>query len=84
MRQTIAWVATVLFLLTAACSGGEKSSEFDKVTRLRCTGCHGPSQWKGKSFTAKGWQMIVDQMVERGAKLTDEEYRIVVEGWKSN
>ena len=52
--------------------------EGKKVTERICNSCHGPENYVRKKHTKDEWEGIVDNMVERGAAGTDDEFETVV------
>ena len=52
----------------------------------RCSGCHPKSLAESKRKTPKQWQATVSRMIHRGARLNDEENKVLVdylsEGYK--
>jgi mono/diheme cytochrome c family protein len=56
----------------------EESSEGEKLVEERCATCHGLDRVEEESASAEEWAEIVDDMIERGAKLTEEERDVVV------
>ena len=45
----------------------------------RCSGCHPTSLTESKQKTPKQWQATVSRMINRGAGLTDEEKKVLVD-----
>ena len=45
----------------------------------RCSGCHPRSLAESKQKTPKQWQATVSRMIHRGARLTDEEKKVLVD-----
>ena len=45
----------------------------------RCSGCHPTSLTESKQKTPKQWQATVSRMINRGARLTDEEKKVLVD-----
>ena len=45
----------------------------------RCSGCHPVSLTTSKHKTAKQWQATVSRMKHRGARLTEEELKTLVD-----
>ena len=45
----------------------------------RCSGCHPTSLTGSKQKTPKQWQATVSRMINRGARLTDEEKKVLVD-----
>ena len=45
----------------------------------RCSGCHPSSLSKAKQKTPKQWQATVARMKHRGARLTEDEMKVLVD-----
>ncbi|MBW2510523.1 MAG: hypothetical protein JRE01_00665 [Deltaproteobacteria bacterium] len=45
----------------------------------RCSGCHPTSLTESKQKTPKQWQATVSRMINKGARLTDEEKKVLVD-----
>ena len=45
----------------------------------RCSGCHPSSLAKSKQKTPKQWQATVSRMKHKGARLTDDEMKVLVD-----
>jgi uncharacterized Fe-S center protein len=73
-------------VLIAACGGGTSSSgddmevSVDGATLLeeRCTQCHGLERVTSVNKTEAEWQATVENMIERGAELNDQETEVLV------
>ncbi|MGD8717909.1 MAG: hypothetical protein PVH29_03705 [Candidatus Zixiibacteriota bacterium] len=50
----------------------------EKLVEERCAACHGLDRVEGESASAEEWAEIVDEMIEKGAKLNGEERDVVV------
>jgi competence ComEA-like helix-hairpin-helix protein len=44
-----------------------------------CSECHGPEQIQGRAWTADRWRKVVSQMVDKGATLSDEETKTLLD-----
>jgi competence protein ComEA len=44
-----------------------------------CSDCHGSEQVQGRAWTADRWRKIVRQMVDKGAVLSDEETKTLLD-----
>jgi mono/diheme cytochrome c family protein len=44
-----------------------------------CSGCHAPEIVLGRSDTKQGWEQIVNNMVEKGANGTDDEFNTIID-----
>ena len=49
------------------------------VTQKVCAGCHGAELMLGKPHSEDGWGAIVADMIQRGAKGSDEEFYEVIQ-----
>jgi len=82
-RRKIALLAGVVFSIGHAANGADKPKLPDgpgKATTVKvCGACHAPELVMSRRETADGWNALVDDMVERGAKGTDEEFGEVVD-----
>jgi competence protein ComEA len=44
-----------------------------------CSDCHGPEQVQGRAWTAERWRTVVRQMVNKGATLSDDETKTLLD-----
>ena len=49
------------------------------VESLCTTRCHGPGTILKSRRTPRGWEIIIDKMVERGAEMSDSEYDTILD-----
>ena len=49
------------------------------LLKERCSGCHPASVTTSKRKTPKQWQATVSRMKHRGARLTEEEMKVLVD-----
>ncbi len=79
MRKVWRWFILLVIVagLLAACSQPE--SEGEKLLEQQCTGCHEKSTVVAVGRTHDEWSQKVDQMINLGAELTEEEREILVE-----
>ena len=49
-----------------------------QVANRVCGGCHTPESVKGTRRSRSQWEETIEKMVERGAKMTDPEYEVVM------
>ena len=49
------------------------------VTQKVCAGCHGAELMLGKPHSEDGWGAIVADMIQRGAKGSDEEFYEIIQ-----
>jgi|GEM_PF-917825 len=45
----------------------------------RCTGCHSLDKAKSGQRDQTGWQAVVDDMIKKGAKLNEDEAKVLAE-----
>jgi len=87
-RRKIALLAGVVLSIGHPASGADKPKLPDgpgKATTVKvCGACHAPELVMSRRETADGWNALVDDMVERGAKGTDEEFGQVVDYLAAN
>jgi virginiamycin B lyase len=63
-------------LLTAQKLPDGKGKE---VVEAACDGCHGLDQITGRAWSADKWRSVVKSMIDKGAVLTDDELKTVVD-----
>jgi mono/diheme cytochrome c family protein len=49
-----------------------------ETVRTHCAVCHPPTMVTGKRMTARQWGATVDQMIGKGAQVSEEEYGVIV------
>ena len=49
------------------------------VVERACTVCHGTSNFTGSRLSKSDWEYVVNDMVDRGALITDAEKEIIIE-----
>lgn len=49
-----------------------------EVVQSRCTVCHPPAMITAKRHTRQQWSDVVDQMINKGAQVSDEDYEVIV------
>lgn len=75
---------TVVFLSLSLCAAAQQKPQLpdapgkETVNKL-CSNCHGAEIVLGKPHSEDGWGAIVADMVQRGAKGTDDEFYEVIE-----
>jgi len=75
------------FLLTACgtSSGGSasttdtSSSGGQALLQDRCTACHSTRRITSAHFSADQWTQVVDSMIDRGARLSDQERQTLID-----
>ena len=81
---------SITLMVTAAlllgCSSGSLQAETDEagssgqaLVEERCSTCHSLDRITSESKTAEEWASTVSRMVEKGARLNEEEQQVVVE-----
>ena len=63
----------------AANASGEEMSAEERLVADRCDGCHGLDTVYGESRSREEWAAEVDRMIGRGARLDDDERRVVID-----
>lgn len=72
----ITFVFVVTMIPTAAWSAEEEGAA---LLEERCSVCHPSSRPKSKAKTPEQWEQTVTRMMGKGAKLSDEEKKTLVE-----
>lgn len=49
-----------------------------ETVQTRCAACHPATMITSKRFTAEKWGEVVDQMISKGAQVTDADYDVIV------
>ncbi len=57
----------------------EEAIDGETLVQERCTVCHDTGRIDREDHTEEEWAEVVDEMIEKGAELTDEERQIVIE-----
>ena len=83
----IRFAAFMLTLLVApfaqaAVVGKDLEKQATEIIELRCTKCHTDAQIKAAVSAGKDMGVIVEQMEQRGAKLTGNEKEVMGTFWK--
>jgi cytochrome c5 len=83
LLRTLILTATALAFVAAATPKALKPVKLPKgpgseLVRAKCGMCHILPVVIAKRKTEDAWAQTVDQMISRGAKVSDEEYDIVV------
>lgn len=71
-------IALILSSVPLAAQNQLPESEGKKVVERICNQCHSPENYTRTKHTEDEWETIVDNMVERGATGTDNEFETVV------
>ncbi len=64
---------------TATLSSGEATADGATLLQERCTQCHGLDKVKNEQLSPERWETIVQQMINRGAKLNADEQKVLVD-----
>ena len=85
MKIRFATLVLTLLVAAAAQAAGE-SKDLEKqateIIELRCTNCHTDAQIKAAVAAGKDMGAIVEQMEERGAKLSGNEKEVLGIFWE--
>jgi uncharacterized lipoprotein YajG len=74
-------ISTDTAVNTSTATSASSASTADGKTLLesRCTSCHTLAQVANKTGSASQWQMVVDNMIQRGAVLNSDEEKVLVQ-----
>jgi len=50
-----------------------------ETVEAACDGCHGVEQIIGRAWSAEKWRDVLKKMIDKGAVLSDEEFKTVVD-----
>ena len=78
-RASIFILALSFFMLTLQTLPVQAKEKAAALLEERCSGCHPTSLTESKQKTPKQWQATVSRMINRGARLTDEEKKVLVD-----
>lgn len=56
----------------------------EKIVRKSCAGCHSIKVVTSKHASHEEWAILVDQMVTRGAQVSDEDFDVLVDYLATN
>jgi hypothetical protein len=59
-------------------SGAFPPGPGQRQVQAACGGCHAASVITGKHYPAARWEQVVDRMVDRGARVGDADFDLVV------
>jgi ABC-type Fe3+-hydroxamate transport system substrate-binding protein len=88
MKKTIIFIILII-ALTVFCN--RNSSDTDSTNTIdnnidgetllkdRCTQCHPLDRVYNKAYTREEWTEVIEDMIDKGAKLNDEEKEILIE-----
>lgn len=79
-----AWCGVLGLVLVLGTAGQARSQELPEgkgkdVVEERCTVCHGTSNFTESRYSKQDWEYVVNDMIDRGALITDEESEIIVD-----
>jgi competence protein ComEA len=72
-------IVPLLWLMTFSAQDPLPAGPAKKVVDAVCGACHDVETAVGERRTKAGWRAIVDVMVNRGARATDEEFNTIIE-----
>jgi hypothetical protein len=80
MSKSAVTVMTASIVFAAISCGGQQSSPKSSAELLeqRCSACHPASRATDKKKTAEEWDVTVQRMMDKGAKLSEEEKQTLV------
>lgn len=85
LQRWLAVVVLVGLMVTAmvACGGAAPTEEMvadgETLLQERCTECHPLDRVTSASMTRDGWEANVEDMIAKGAQLTDAEKEVLVD-----
>jgi len=78
MRKS--WLVIGCLCFVSAALGQKLPEGKGKETiEAACDGCHGLDQIIGRAWSAEKWREVLKKMVDKGAVLSDEEFKTVVD-----
>ncbi len=83
MRLLAVSALTLGLSLAAAGTASSQAAPFvagegQAQTTAACAACHAPAIITGKRYSAEKWGAVVDQMIDKGAKVNDADYDTIV------
>lgn len=90
-RFALAVVLVFSLLACAACGSNEPvpqpeptpgeatGLDGEQILNTKCVVCHSLDRVRAEDLDAVGWAALIDQMIERGADLTDDEAAALAE-----
>lgn len=68
-------------LFVASAAQGQKlpDGKGKDIVEAACDGCHGLDQIIGRAWSEEQWRTVLKKMIDKGAVLSDEEFKTVVE-----
>jgi virginiamycin B lyase len=78
MRKGCLAIACLFALGTAQ---GQKMADGKgkDIVEAACDGCHGLDQIAGRAWSEAKWRDVLKKMIDKGAILSDEEFKTVVD-----
>ena len=78
MRKS--WLVIGCLFVVAAAQGQKLPDGKGKETiEAACDGCHGLDQIIGRAWSEEKWRAVLKKMVDKGAVLSDDEFKTVVD-----
>jgi hypothetical protein len=73
-------VATMIFLVAAPVRAADDIPEGTgkEIVIKVCTACHGIIEFTSQKHTKPEWDEVVDNMAQRGARASDDEFDMIV------
>jgi hypothetical protein len=78
-----AWCGALGLVLVLGMAGRAWSQDLPEgkgkeVVEQQCTVCHGTSNFTSSRFSRQDWEYVVNEMIDRGALISDEDKTIIV------
>jgi competence protein ComEA len=84
LRVTITgWVLASTFVIAMAAQSLPEGKGRAELQRI-CGVCHGVAEATKPRLSASGWSAVVDEMANRGAQGTDDEFELIVKYLAAN
>ena len=79
-----AWCGLLGMVLVLGMAGSARGQALPEgkgkdVVEAACTACHGTSNFTGSRLSKQDWGFVVSDMIDRGALITAEEKKIIVD-----
>lgn len=78
LRKAARFTLALLLLVPVCAQTPLPDGDGKKLVERICNQCHGPENYARKKHSQDEWEKIVDDMVEKGATGTDDEFETVV------
>ncbi|RVU05783.1 hypothetical protein EOE18_07315 [Novosphingobium umbonatum] len=77
------WLTLPILAVALAASGQAQDTSFpagegQAQVQAACAACHPPAIIASKRYDADKWAEVVDQMIGKGAKVSDADYDVIV------